>query len=458
MEPRQYQRRTRRLPSDAPALPHEHFDDRPLPVAMSRVPRKDGTSSQHQGIMHVRIEHFYCTMEEALDPSLHGQSFVIGTGTGRPNEPGRVIDASPAAQRLGLTPGMSLRRAYRVAPRTRFMPASYDEYQSVLQHLRELYSSYARVVESLPISDAFLDLSTSDLTFDTPVIPAERLCNEISDLGLTALIGVANGKTIAELAALMSRKDGRRGVLYIPPTRESSFVQTLPLTLLLRLRSNEPIQPELDEQNTHNADHAIDNGINQAELSETITHLRDFGITTFAQVARLHEEGLLRRLGPIGGWLYALANGADDSFITPDAPPASQNARVSFHHPADADETCNAIRKLSDYLSERLQEQQLKGQSIALILWPAPHTRLTRDLSADPNSPTDSQETLGGQMMLARFTDEADVITHHSLMLFAHYHRSGNHYQQVQLRIGDMTSTLPAHYPSRTNSRLTRKL
>ncbi len=456
MEPRQYQRRTRRLPSDAPGLAHEHYDDRPLPVATSRVAHNDERSPQHQGIMHVRIEHFYCTMEEALDPSLHGQSFVVGTGTGRPSEPGRVIDASPAAQRLGLTPGMSLRRAYRVAPRTRFLPASYDEYQSTLQHLRELYSGYSRVVESLSISDAFIDLSTSDLSFDTPVAPAEGLCDEIAALGLTALIGIANGKTIAELAALMSRKDGRRGVLYIPPTREASFVQTLPLALLLRLRSNEALQTELDEQQAQ--EHTIDNGVDLAELSETITHLRDFGITTFAQLARLNEEGLQRRLGPTAIWLHALANGSDDSIVTPSAAPASQNARVSFHHPADADETCNAIRKLSDYLSERLQEQQLKGQSIALILWPTPNQRLTRDLTSTTASDNIAleagQETIGGQMVLARFTDEPDVIAHHSLMLFAHYHRSGSRYQQVQLRIGDIAATLP----TRTTSHPTRKL
>ena len=45
-----------------------------------------------QGIMHVRIRHFYCTLEEMFDPALRGQAFVVGTGTGRPNEPGRVID------------------------------------------------------------------------------------------------------------------------------------------------------------------------------------------------------------------------------------------------------------------------------------------------------------------------------------------------------------------------------
>src|ERR1700682_4754634 len=92
-----------------------------------------------QGVMHVRIRHFYCTLEEMFDPTLRGLSFVVGTGTGRPNEPGRVIDASPAAMRLGVTPGMPLRRVHRLAPRTRFLPASYDRYQPILQKLRERY-------------------------------------------------------------------------------------------------------------------------------------------------------------------------------------------------------------------------------------------------------------------------------------------------------------------------------
>src|SRR5690348_4944409 len=111
-----------------------------------------------QGIMHVRIRHFYCTLEEGFDPSLRGIAFVVGTGTGRPNEPGRVIDVSAAAQRLGVSPGMPLRRAYRIAPRVRFLPASYDRYQAVLHQLRERYRAYSRIIETIPMSDAYIDL------------------------------------------------------------------------------------------------------------------------------------------------------------------------------------------------------------------------------------------------------------------------------------------------------------
>jgi hypothetical protein len=70
-----------------------------------------------------------------------------------------------------------------------------------------------------------------------------------------------------------------------------------------------------------------------------------------------------------------------------------------------------------------------------------------------------AEETIGGQMMLSRHTDDADIIANHSLMLFAHYHRSGIHYLQVQLRIGDIIATAPTYYPPPTRTRkLTRKL
>jgi hypothetical protein len=62
-------------------------------------------------------------------------------------------------------------------------------------------------------------------------------------------------------------------------------------------------------------------------------------------------------------------------------------------------------------------------------------------------------------MVLSRHTNEADVIAHHSLMLFAHYHRPGVRYQQVQLRIGDIMTSMQAYSPPPTRTRrLTRKL
>src|SRR6266700_7056863 len=233
------------------ALPSDLLGYQTGAINMQEIARAAERARLRQGIMHVRILHLYCTLEEMFDPSLQGQCFVVGTGTGRPNEPGRVIDVSPAAMRLGIIPGMPLRRAHRIAPRTRFLPASHEHYQPVLQKLRERYRAYSRIVESVPLADTFIDLRGCELSFDSPVALAERLCAEIAEMGLTALVGIANGKAIAELAALISRRDGRHGVLYIPQGREASFVQTLPLTMLLQLRAagtgTPAMLPELSE-------------------------------------------------------------------------------------------------------------------------------------------------------------------------------------------------------------------
>jgi nucleotidyltransferase/DNA polymerase involved in DNA repair len=460
-------------------LPSLNGTPRELPstdidVDMQEAARAAERARLRHGIMHVRIRHFYCTLEEMFDPSLRGQNFVVGTGTGRPNEPGRVIDASPAAMRLGVSPGMPLRRAHRIAPRTRFLPASYDRYQPFLQKLRERYRAYSRIIESIPIADAFIDLRGCELTFDSPVALAERLCAEIAEMGLTALIGVANGKAIAELAALMSRKDGRQGVLYIPNGREASFVQTLPLSMLLQLRAAgtgiPSALPDLGEQEENPGSRPPEvemksEQVDSVAVAELVAHLRDFGITSFAQVMTLTEEGLRRRLGRLGSWLYLVSCGEDSSLVVPDAPPMSQNARVRFHAPTDADETCAAIRKLANYLGERMREQRLKGQTIALMLWP--HSNVRRDTrrlmlneEGEEVAVTAAEETIGGQMILSRHTDEADVITNHALMLFAHYHRPANRYLQVQLRIGDIVSVTQAYYPppARARGRATRKL
>src|SRR5258708_17421651 len=196
-------------------------------------------------------------------------------------------------------------------------------------------------MESISTADAFIDLRGCELPFDSPVSLAERLCAEIAKMGLTALIGIANGKAIAELAALMSRKDGRQGVLYIPPGREASFVQTLPLSLLLQMRAAgtgvPSALPELSEQNGHVSRPPEVEGkseyVDSLAVTELVTHLRDFGITTSSQVAALTEEGLHRRLGTLGGWLYQVASRHDTRLVIPDAPPPRHNAPEHILHP-----------------------------------------------------------------------------------------------------------------------------
>jgi len=145
-----------------------------MPVDMQEAARAAERARLRQGIMHVRIRHFYCTLEEMFDPSLRGQSFVVGTGTGRPNEPGRVIDASPAAVRLGVSPGMPLRRAHRIAPRTRFLPLHMIA--------TSLYSSaFENAIAPTPASSSLYPLQTLLLTCAAVSYPLTRPSHWLND-------------------------------------------------------------------------------------------------------------------------------------------------------------------------------------------------------------------------------------------------------------------------------------
>jgi hypothetical protein len=70
-----------------------------------------------------------------------------------------------------------------------------------------------------------------------------------------------------------------------------------------------------------------------------------------------------------------------------------------------------------------------------------------------------AEETIGGQIVLDHHTDESDIIAHHMLMLFAHYHIPGTRYLQVQVRVGDIIITNPASFApqKRPRGRLTRR-
>jgi len=73
---------------------------------------------------------------------------------------------------------------------------------------------------------------------------------------------------------------------------------------------------------------------------------------------------------------------------------------------------------------------------------------------------TAAEEAIIGQMALSNHTDDADLLAHNLLMLFAQYHHPGMRYHQVQVRIGDIITVIPAYIPppARIRGRPTRKL
>src|SRR5260370_24275714 len=87
------------VPHAANTVNSEHHTSG-LHIGMQEAARAAERARLRQGIMHVRIRHFYFTLEGMFDSTLRGQSFLVGTGTARANEHRRLHDVAPPAPRL----------------------------------------------------------------------------------------------------------------------------------------------------------------------------------------------------------------------------------------------------------------------------------------------------------------------------------------------------------------------
>src|SRR4029077_1012531 len=133
------------------------------------------------------------------------------------------------------------------------------------------------LVEGLSIDEAFLDVGGLLRVSGTPTDIAAHLRRKVLDrVGLPITVGVARTKFLAKVASGVAKPDG---LLVVPPERELDFLHPLPIE---RLWGVGPI---------------------------TASKMRDRGINTVGEVARLGEGLLVALLGKASGrHLHALAH------------------------------------------------------------------------------------------------------------------------------------------------------
>ena len=125
------------------------------------------------------------------------------------------------------------------------------------------------LVEGLSIDEAFLDVRGIGRIAGPPMDIAVRLRREVLErVGLPITVGVARTKFLAKVASGVAKPDG---LLVVPPGGELAFLHLLPVE---RLWGVGPV---------------------------TADKLRDRGITTVGQVARLAETALVAMRRPRGG-------------------------------------------------------------------------------------------------------------------------------------------------------------
>jgi DNA polymerase IV len=229
-------------------------------------------SMSKAAILHADLDAFYASVEQRDDPRLRGRPVIVGAGV--------VLAASYEAKAHGVRTAMAGGLARRLCPRAVVVPPRMGVYAKASKDVFEVFRQTTPLVEGLSIDEAFLDVGGLGKISGTPPEIAARLRRDVRErVGLPITVGVARTKFLAKVASGVAKPNG---LLVVPPDGELAFLHPLPVE---RLWGVGPV---------------------------TAGKLRDRGITSVGQVARLGEAALVSMVGQAAGrHLHALAHNRD---------------------------------------------------------------------------------------------------------------------------------------------------
>jgi DNA polymerase-4 len=301
-----------------------------------------GQTSRRATILHADLDSFYASVEQRDDPALRGRPVIVGSGV--------VLAASYEAKAFGIRTPMGGRQARSLCPWAVVVEPRFSAYVEASKAVFDVFRDTTPLVEGLSIDEAFLDVGGLSKVSGSPLEIARRLRADVSArVGLPISVGVARTKFLAKVASAVAKPDG---LLEVPPDGELGFLHPLPVERLW--------------------------GVGAV----TARKLRDRGIATVSDVARLDEAVLVAMLGPASGrHLHALAHNRDPRPVVV----GRRRGSIGSQHacgrsrrsrsPAAIDEI---VVGLVDRVTRRMRAASRVGRTVVLRLRFDDFTRATR--------------------------------------------------------------------------------
>ncbi|MFB0559226.1 MAG: DNA polymerase IV [Dehalococcoidales bacterium] len=295
-------------------------------------------------IMHIDLDAFFVSVEQALNPKLRGKPVVVG---GKPDRRGVVASASYEARRFGLHAGMPLATAYRLCPQAIFIEGSFHRYREASQRFMTILADLSPYLEPLGLDEAYLDVTGFESLYGSihqmAVAIKQRIKNE---LGLCASIGVASCKVVAKVASELSKPDG---LLEVATGNERSFLAPLPIAKL----------PGVGRR--------------------TERVLDGLGIDTIGKLSIMPLDALKSYFGASGEILHRFANGIDDRKVEPPAAAKSISRETTFGKDTrDRSWLKATLRYLGERVGSELRQRGKQARCVTLKLRYADFTTVTR--------------------------------------------------------------------------------
>ncbi|MFB6564060.1 DNA polymerase IV [Streptomyces sp. NPDC056400] len=306
-------------------------------------------------ILHLDMDAFYASVEQASKPSLRGKPVIVG-GLG---PRGVVATASYEARRFGVHSAMPMGQARRLCPNGAYLIPRFNLYRQVSDVVMAMLRELSPLVEPLSLDEAFVDLEAGGVAFDSRSAreTGERLRAAIrAATGLSGSVGLAGSKMLAKVA---SEEAKPAGLLLIEPGTERELLAPM------SVRTLPGVGPATGE------------------------HLRRAGITTVGELAEAGEDELVRMVGrSAGAGLYRMALGLDDRPVVAERDAKSVSVEDTFDVDLhDRVRIRGEVQRLADRCVQRLRGSGHSGRTIVLKVRRYDFSTLTR--SETLRGPTD---------------------------------------------------------------------
>jgi DNA polymerase IV len=330
-------------------------------------------------IAHLDMDAFYASVELLRHPELRGKPLVIG-GRRRSAESdaagalptlrdykgrGVITTATYEARAFGVSSGMALMKAARLAPHALLLPADFDEYRRLSRLFKDAVRSIAPHIEDRGIDEIYIDVTELVLANEAPGAPdAWDRAKEIAAViqhtvlcatGLSCSIGVTPNKLLSKIA---SELDKPGGISIVTDGDIAARVWPLPARKL--------------------------NGIGP----KASARLAAMGIHTIEDLAHADPQRLVQCFGEsYGAWMHRAAHGRDERPVVTYSEPKSVSRETTFEldlHPVrDRDQLSEIFTDLCVRVAGDLERKGCVGRTIGLKIRYDNFKTLTRDCTLE---------------------------------------------------------------------------
>jgi len=295
-------------------------------------------SDKHRpSIIHLDLDAFFASVEQRDNPTYRGKPLIVGGisgGKGNSNR-GVVCAASYEARKYGVHAGMPIWEARKKCHKGIFIPSQMSKYLEASKKFFQICSTYTPLIEPLSVDELFLDVSGCESLFGSSECIGRKIKERVyQELGLKVSVGIAENKFLAKIATNLGKPDG----FYIISSKDiQKILYPLPVSSLW------------------------DIGKKTEEL------LKKSGIYQVEQLVKMPDSILENLLGKNGKKIKFLAQGIDESPVTPPSEAKSIGKETTFS--TNITEKAILIKellKISQMVGYIARKKGYKGRTITL--------------------------------------------------------------------------------------------